>query len=72
MSRLSLEYLNQVSYFANPNTKQEAIKKWWKVSTIHFDDPAKLDEIKYTGFKKRPDTHSKPRKLPEGGGLFNR
>lgn len=70
MARLSFEFVNQVSYFANPNTKASAIQKWWKVY-MPFRYSAKLDEINYTGFKRsdprrNPDIHRTLKPLPEG------
>lgn len=70
MVRLSFEFTNQIGYFANPNTKATAIQKWWKVY-MPFKYTAKLDEISYTGFKRRDprrnlDIHKTPKPLPEG------
>lgn len=49
---LSFEFINQINYFANPNTKATAIQKWWKVY-MPLRYTAKLDEINYTGFSNR-------------------
>jgi len=32
----------------------------------HYNYPARLEDINYTGFKKRPHTHSQPKPLPAG------
>src|SRR6185312_6546702 len=62
--RLASEYLNQVAYFANPNTKADTIRQWYKV----YYYSSNLEDILYTGFR-RPsakDRHAKSKTLPEG------
>lgn len=73
--RLSSEFLNQVNYFANPNTTSKAIQKWWKAYNP-FLYPTKIEELSYTGFKKREDVHAKQKTLPIGVdfsiGMYNK
>lgn len=66
LHRLSSEFLSQVVYFANPNTKIQAIRKWQRVWNPLLGYPATLSELQYSGYKKRPDQHEKSRKLPAG------
>lgn len=73
-TRLSMEVLNSVSYFANPNTTSEAIKSWMKVYGGGMTSNL-LEDIGYTLFKpkktKRGEKklrfqHERYRTLPEG------
>lgn len=63
--RLSSEYLSQIAYFANPNTKMDAISKWMKVWSPLSGYPATFNDLGYSGHKKRLDIYEKPREMPE-------
>lgn len=72
LARLAVEYTEQMRFFADPQTKAEAIKDWWKVySPLRYD--TKLSDIEYRLFsmtmnKKKSVryTHTSKRKGPEG------
>lgn len=61
LSRLSHEFVCQIAYLANPNTKLKAIDLWWKSSKSAQYSVYKKDE---NWKKKHGFTHSKPKTLP--------